>query len=237
MRKVFLPENRERPGVLVLSGLDGTGKSTQASILADRLRQEGIKVDTIWNRWKPCLSAPAIRLARRRINPAKDAALSDYENFTETKRKKMRNPLKRSLWQLLVWSEYALQVNWRLRTHRYPLRGIICDRYVYDTLIDMAINFSLGEEELPQLCSHPLLGLFPRPGCVILIDIDPQTGAERKKDGTPASYLSDRRKLYLALAGIMDAPVVNGERSIDEIADELWEITGPWRKRLIRKNS
>ncbi|HSG28850.1 MAG TPA: hypothetical protein VLA34_10245, partial [Candidatus Krumholzibacterium sp.] len=219
-------------GILVLSGLDGTGKSSQAERLLDRLEAEGLRSGVIWNRWKPILTLPLVKLARRMLSPVKDARTEDYSNFTEAKREKMKSPLKQKLWQRMVWSEYALQVRWRLVTHGWPSRGMVCDRYVYDTIVDMAVNFSVPPERLETLCEDPLLSLFPVPAQAVLIDIDPETGATRKDDGTPVEYLADRRQLYLQMARITGAVVVDGTGSIDDIAEEIWERTGPWRSTL-----
>lgn len=231
-RDVFRPAAGSKPGILVLSGLDGTGKSSQARILSERLFGSGIRVNTIWNRWKPVLTLPLIKMARRSISPVRDAQTADYSNFTEKKRDRMRSPLKRDLWQTVVWSEYAMQVNFRLAVGGYPFRGIISDRYVYDTLVDMAINFSATSTDLERLCEHALFSLFPRPAKLIVIDIDPEVGARRKSDGTPPEYLADRRQLYLEMARITGAPVIDGCGSIENIAEEIWESSSEWRATL-----
>jgi thymidylate kinase len=230
--KVFTPAITNRPGILTLSGLDGTGKSSQAEKLLTRLATEDMKAGAIWNRWKPFLSLPIVKLARRTLSPVKEARTADYSNFTEAKKKKMESPLKKKIWQTMVWSEYSLQVRFRLLTHGWPFRGMICDRYVYDTLVDMAVNFSVSPGELESLCGNSLLDLFPVPVQAILIDIDPETGARRKDDGTPVNYLSDRRQLYLEMARITGAIVIDGTKTIDEISDEIWDRTGIWRSTL-----
>ena len=230
--KVFDPKVAGRPGILVLSGLDGTGKSSQAEILSDRLASEGVKVNIIWNRWKPFLSAPFIHLARRTLNRTENAQIADYANFTAAKKEKMQSPLKRCLWQIMVWSEYAIQANLRLFFHNHPYQGIISDRYVFDTLVDMAVNFSIPPSRLNELSDNRLFGLFPRPASVIVFDIDPEKGAIRKSDGTPAEYLADRRELYLEMARITGASVIDSSLPIDEIADLVWDITAEWRDSL-----
>ncbi len=230
--KVFRPKVSRKPGILTLSGLDGTGKSSQAEKLLERLSAEGMRAGAIWNRWKPCLTLPVVKLARRSLSPVKEARTADYSNFTQAKKNKMKSPFKRKIWQTMVWSEYSMQVRFRLLTHGWPFRGMICDRYVYDTLVDMAVNFSISPQELESLCVNPLLELFPVPVQAILIDIDPETGARRKDDGTPVGYLSDRRELYLAMAKITGAIVIDGTKTINEISEEIWNLTGQWRSTL-----
>ena len=39
-----MPEQKKRGAFIVLEGLDRSGKSTQAALLADRLKQEGVDV-------------------------------------------------------------------------------------------------------------------------------------------------------------------------------------------------
>jgi dTMP kinase len=232
MRGPFRLSGRVRPGLLVLSGLDGSGKSTQAAILSERLGREGVPVETVWNRWEPRISAPLIRLAKRKLSHPEGSSPEDYGPFTAAKQQAMKSPLKRSLWQLMVWSEYSVQVNLRLLRHRSGGGGVICDRYVYDTIIDVALNFSLPPDRIEELCNHLLLSLFPRPGGVVFFDIDPESGSSRKNDGTPAAYLADRRAYYTVMAGLLGAPVIDAGKPIEDVAESLWLLTEDWRKGL-----
>ncbi len=234
MRDLFRPGKIARGRLLILSGLDGSGKSTQAELLASRLHGEGYAVATVWSRWEPALSAPLIRAAKKRLNPRTNAATADYRRFTAAKRQTMQNRWKRILWQFMVWSEYAAQLNYRLAPHILGRRGVICDRYVYDTIIDIAVNFSVKPGEIDSLCRHPLLAFFPTPRQVIYIDIDPETGAARKADGTPPEYLADRREYYLSMARLLGAAIVNGGDSMEGVAEAIWEGTGEWRRNLRR---
>jgi thymidylate kinase len=217
--------------LIVLSGLDGSGKSTQTALLAERLGAEGIPAAVVWNRWKPILSAGVIRAARRYLRAQAGLREGDYRGFTDAKRRSMRSGWKRGLWQLMVWGEYAAQVHARLFLRRRRGLAVLCDRYVYDTLVDVAINFSLPANRLAELMDHPLLGLFPKPGLVLFIDIDPETGAARKSDGTPAAYLADRREYYAEMARVLRAPTIDGAASVDSVSRSVWELTAPWRER------
>lgn len=230
MRGPFRDTASPASSLVVLSGLDGSGKSTQTALLAERLSAGGIPAAVLWNRWKPFLSSGVIRLAKRYLRKQARVKEGDYRGFTDAKRRSMKSGWKRDLWQMMVWGEYAMQVRARLLARRRKGLTILCDRYVYDTLIDVAINFSLPASRLDELMNHPLLSLFPKPGLVVFIDVDPETGAARKSDGTPAAYLADRREYYAAMARILHAPIIDGGASVESVARSLWDLTKPWRE-------
>jgi thymidylate kinase len=223
--------------MIVLSGLDGSGKSTQALRLAERLHAEGLRARAVWNRWNPTVSAPFIRLAKRALSTQGKVRENDYEEFREAKRREMRSGWKRNLWQFMVWTEYACQVHWRTLFLRLSGVVVISDRYVYDTLIDVAINFSCPPEALAGLMSHRLLALFPKPALALFIDIDPTIGAARKADGTPPAYLADRRVYYASLAHMLAAPIVEGGASVDEVSQRIWELTAEWRGAMTGRDA
>ena len=229
MKGPFSPSARRRGDIIVLSGLDGSGKSTQAALCAERLVSEGIAAEALWNRWEPGLTAPAIRLAKRSLRASSGPDGKGYPEFRDAKRRAMRGGPKRALWQILVWSEYAWQV--RRRLSRPMRRGavVVSDRYVYDTLIDVAVNFSIPPRRMADLMDHPLLALFPKPFLAIFIDIDPDCGAARKSDGTPAAYLADRREYYREMARILDAPLVDGGRPVEAVFEAVWASLAAWR--------
>ena len=232
MKGPFRKDAQPAPSMIVLSGLDGSGKSTQTARLAERLRADGVRARAVWNRWKPMVSAPLIRLAKRALSAQDRVREADYERFREAKRREMRSRWKQNLWQFMVWSEYAWQVHWRTLLLRLAGGVVICDRYVYDTLVDVAINFSCPPDKLAGLMSHPLFELFPKPALVVFIDIDPAVGAARKADGTPAAYLADRRAYYASVARILGAPIVDGGAPVDDVSGRIWELTAQWRRSI-----
>ena len=229
MKGPFRESASPAPWLVVLSGLDGSGKSTQTALLAERLAAEGIPAKVVWNRWKPFMSAGFIRLAKRFLRAKAKVKEGDYRAFTDAKRRSMKSGWKRGIWQAMVWGEYAMQVRARLFVHRRAGLAVLCDRYVFDTLVDVAINFSLPPDRLRELMNHPLLSFFPKPGLVLFIDVEPETGALRKSDGTPAAYLADRREYYRALAGLLRAPVIDGEASVESVSRAVWECAAAWR--------
>ncbi|HPJ81971.1 MAG TPA: hypothetical protein PL103_07125 [Saccharofermentans sp.] len=221
--------------LLVLSGLDGTGKSTQANLLSEKLSESGYINQVVWNRWNPYLSAPLIRLAKGLITSNPNAAETDYSSFTKSKQKQMSKSYKRFLWLLLVCFEYGSQVYYRLLHAGFLNKIIISDRYIYDTLIDIAINFSLLPNEVHSLLHSRLFSIFPKPSFVIFFDVTPSIGALRKSDGTPQQYLEDRRPYYLELSKALCAPIVDTDDPLNIVSDRVFSHVDTWICSVIEK--
>jgi len=171
---------KKKQSIIVISGLDGSGKSTQSKIISERLKGAGLNSVTLWNRWEPKISYPFIKLAKSYLSNFRKVSENNYTKFTEAKRQSMRSGWKRSIWQTMVWSEYLIEVLWRLQHYNLKNIIVIFDRYYYDTMIDIAINFSFQPEELEGLMHHPLIRLYPKPKFAVFIDVAPEVGVARQ---------------------------------------------------------
>src|SRR5690554_2016130 len=120
--------------MISFSGLDSSGKGTQIAVTEKHLNEQGIKCRTLWARgsW-----TPGIELIKRIVR--RDKGLTDKQK--EQYRRKVRsNPWIQRL--ILILSILDLIWYWGLF---YRLAGLfvsvlICDRYIWDTLVDFRVN-------------------------------------------------------------------------------------------------
>ena len=211
-----------RGRLIYFSGLDGSGKTTQAERVVAARVAAGESWSYRWVRWEPRLTGPLMALARFILRggngserPVDDAG---HTEFVAGKRAIFRRKWLRRVWTTTVLIEYIPQMAWRLLPALWSGRTVVCDRYLPDVWVDLAMNFGEGTEGVESLSRHPLSRCFPRPDHLVLLDLPARIGWERKQDGTPLAYLEEREHLYADLTRLFPSTVVDARAPLDEVA-------------------
>jgi len=218
-----------RGSLIVFTGIDGSGKTTQAKLLVDSLNQDGLCVSYVWNRWEPFFLRPLIK--KWKHNATKPTAdnepaglIPDFNKIKYKKQKLLDNPALRWLWLISFFVDYGVQVFVKVRLRLLKKCPVISDRTFYDSVIDQAVNLGKNRDWLlNSLDSFWMKFFFPEPDMIIYIDCPEEIAFSRKIDvHTPnIEYFIERRKLYLALAGKYNWVKLDGTLPIDEIAVQV----------------
>jgi dTMP kinase len=193
---------------VVLEGLDGTGKTTQAARLAKRLAAEGFSAVVTREPGATPVGA-AIReivLGREDLDPRTEA--------------------------LLVAADRAEHV---VRVVRPALEAgsvVVSDRYTPSSLAYQGRGRELGVEEVERLSRWATDGL--EPDLVVVLDVDDETLAGRREgpgdrlEREPAGFRDEVGRAYRELAA--DRPgwvLVDGAGTVDEVAERVWKAVQP----------
>jgi len=211
-----------RGRLIVLTGIDGSGKTTQARILVNNLKNDGVKVSYVWTRWKQILVKPLTQKWKNRIK--NDTGNSDGRaRINKQKKKKLlSNPFLRGLWFVAFFLDYGLQILVKIRFRLIQKGLIVSDRIFYDSLIDQVIN--MGEKRnwlLDKLDSVWIKTVFPEPDMVLYIDCPEEIAFSRKDDAPDLEYLMDRRELYQLMAEKYKWITIDGTLPVDEIGLQI----------------
>ena len=203
-----------RSGLFVsFEGIDGSGKSTQARMLADRLREAGR--DVVHTR-EPGGSpgAEEIRALVLQGDPDRWSAETEILLFTAAR----RDHLERTIQPALA----AGQV-------------VVCDRFADSTR--MYQGLSRGNLRAKVDALHDLM-IGVEPDLTLLIDMDPETGLSRAKarntveerfEDFGAGLQEAMRAGFLALADEFRHRfrVIDGARDAETVAGDVWAAVSP----------
>jgi thymidylate kinase len=196
--KLKLNISGQRGMIVSISGIDGSGKTLHARALAEAFETCAIRARTYWSRFGS-LGGP-----RAAGGVPRDALVaSDTASSLARRRRRLRHPLVRLAWLLYNLGGLVLRYNWRVRLRCWLGEVVICDRYVYDAVVEMEASLS-DSPGLARLAGRILSGLCPRPEAAWLLDVPADLSVARQGDEnrspSSAEELSRQRSAYLDLA-------------------------------------
>lgn len=125
------------PKFIVVSGIDGSGKTTVINCLKQRLENSGARPHYIWLRYNHIIIKPIHALCRlvglTRRHDSAQGHVWRHEFY--------RSQLFCSIYIYLTWLDTwlgRLKIAWQLR--KVQANVVICDRWVNDILIDLAVD-------------------------------------------------------------------------------------------------
>lgn len=195
---------------LTFEGIDGSGKSTQARLLAENLRSAGHAV-VLTREPGGSPGAEEIRSLVLEGDPDRWSAETEILLFTAARRDHLERTIEPALAQGQV---------------------VICDRFADSTRMYQGLSRGDLRGLVDQL--HSLM-IGREPDMTLLIDMDPETGLSRAKgrQGTEERFedfgpalQQKMRTGFLALADEFSDRfrVVNGNRDMDSVAQDVTDI-------------
>lgn len=150
---------------IVFLGVDGAGKSTITSLIARELKEKyGFKVQCFWFRSKTQIYMSSI------LNRFKN----NSKMFNNTSKIKLYHKTKYIKKILLEFYLYVVLLDYFIISILFikiPLflgQNIVCDRYIYDIILDLDSNFNYSEEKTKNLINSKF---FIKPDIIYLINI------------------------------------------------------------------
>lgn len=209
-------------------GIDGSGKTTLAKNISNEFKKENFNSIYVYGRIIPTFSRLFMSLGRSLVlRRKKNDIFNDYEGYSKQKKKVFNNKLFSNVFKWIILLDHILQINLRIKTRLLMGKIVICDRYIFDTVItDIAANIDCEINESTDLIKKTFI-YVPKPDYLFYIKIPEEVAFERKDDVPHINYLIERKRLYDSLEHSFKIIELDGTKKMDEISSEV-------KKKLIQ---
>lgn len=203
-------------------GIDGSGKTTLARELVKMMRERGIQYKYVYGMLKPFILKPFMSIGRKFFLRGQNI-FNNYTEYSIAKREALkRKPFLTSIYRNILLVDYFLQIIFKIKMPLMFGKNIVCDRYVYDTVINyISTDMSYSNSETEELIKKYSY-IAPKPDIVFLIDLPEKIAYQRKSDIPSVNYLNEQRKTYLEIGKEYEMVMLNGSKSLIELKGIIW---------------
>jgi len=210
--------------LICFTGIDGSGKTTLAKRINERLKKEGVNSQYVYGRVVPILSRPLMEMGRRfLLKRRKEDIFHNYDDYASQKRNIFKNKFIAGVYKWSILFDQVMQIYAKIIPRLMVGKVVICDRYVFDTVItDIAADLNYSADDVFNMISK-LLCIAPKPNVTFLIDVTEEVAYQRKDDTPHISYLRERRKFYLMMEKSFKMITLDGSRNIEMVEEEAYK--------------
>jgi len=198
--------------LICIVGPDGVGKTTQARLLEKTYRGRGIPATYVWMRFHHVFSLPLLALARllglTEVQHLTSGGTASNHHFN-----RVRPVAIAYAGLLLLDTMVATGVKVCLRLAMG--KTVICDRFTYDTLVDLMI--STEKRDVANSFVTRCFLLLATRAIAVIIMATPQALRLRREDIREDRYLDWKIELYSILSKKCEIPVIYSDGSVQQV--------------------
>lgn len=203
----------QKPIFICITGIDGVGKTTHVNLILEHLREKGIKCQYKWLRFHHLFSLPFLAFCRvagyTRLSTLGNSQKCSYHEFYKSRLVSAIYP-----W-ILFFDTFLFTV---IKVYIPMLFGIniVCDRFVYDTLIDMAVA-TKDHEIYRKPIGKLFLKLVPKNAHFVMLYLERSIIFSRRPELKDDLTFNERYGLYEKLSSQFSVHVENNCGDIRQV--------------------
>lgn len=203
----------QKPIFICITGIDGVGKTTHVNLIIEHLREKGIKCQYKWLRFHHLFSLPLLAFCRvagyTRLSTLGNSQKCSYHEFYKSR-------LVSAIYPWILFFDTFLFTTVKVYIPMFFGISIVCDRFVYDTLIDMAVatkNHEIHKKPVGKL----FLKLIPKNAHFVMLDLDKTTIFSRRPELKDDLTFDERYTLYQNFKNLFSIDFVDNNENITNI--------------------
>jgi len=210
--------------LICIIGPDGTGKTTQANLLVEHLRNQGVNCDYEWLRIHHFFSLPVLACARlmglSSVETLESGRRIGYHHFERSKTISF-------LYLVFLWLDTLMFTG--LKAH-IPVKifnkQIVCDRFVYDTLVDLSLSTN-NEQIFSNVVGKCFMSLVPSNTTALMLIAKEEVLMSRRDDIYHDKLIKRKIATYRKIAVQYGIPTIDSNQDIKKVQiDILKEVYG-----------
>jgi thymidylate kinase len=217
----------QKPMFICITGIDGVGKTTHVNLIIEHLREKGIKCQYKWLRFHHLFSLPLLAFCRvagyTRLSTLGNFQKCSYHEFYKSR-------FVSAIYPWILFFDTFLFTTIKVYIPMFFGTSIVCDRFVYDTLIDIAVA-TKDHEIYKKSVGKLFLKLIPKNARFVMLDLDKSTIFSRRSELKNDLTFGERYELYTEFSRLFDITIVyNG--NINSIDSTIKGVTVTILKKL-----